>query len=222
MEENGDNSVRTIMELHTGLDQTRAALHRIYEILANQSATTTAAANASGSCTERCEPASRPVSPVRTARRVHRLRPPPVPGTHAITLRPSSVPLRVPQPAPPESSLSEVLDPESVCARASSPAVSRLLTTVVTDPSFESAAASTLVAELLEFGAACRLDYATAFVAESESASPPSVRGECALSTDVLEDRQENFEYLAAAVRRFASMLLAPEGCQNIIAYAFV
>ncbi|CAI7782607.1 unnamed protein product [Closterium sp. NIES-54] len=46
----------------------------------------------------------------------------------------------------------------------------------------------------------------------SESACPPSVRGECALSMDVLEDRQEDFECLAAAVPRFAFMLLAPEG----------
>ncbi|CAI7911273.1 unnamed protein product [Closterium sp. NIES-54] len=49
-------------------------------------------------------------------------------------------------------------------------------------------------------------------VAESASASPLSVGGECALGTDVLEDRQEDFESLAAAVPRFASMLLAPEG----------
>ncbi|CAI7866850.1 unnamed protein product [Closterium sp. NIES-53] len=46
----------------------------------------------------------------------------------------------------------------------------------------------------------------------AESASPPFVGGECALGTDVLEDRQEDFECLAAAVSRFASMLLAPEG----------
>ncbi|CAI7837840.1 unnamed protein product, partial [Closterium sp. NIES-54] len=92
------------------------------------------------------------------------------------------------------------------------PAVPRLLVTAVTDPSFESAAASALIAELLDFAAACRLDYATSLVAESASASPPSVGGECALGTDVLEDRQEDFECLAAAVPRFASMLLAPEG----------
>ncbi|CAI7820400.1 unnamed protein product, partial [Closterium sp. NIES-53] len=53
---------------------------------------------------------------------------------------------------------------------------------------------------------------ATALVSESASASPPSVGGECALGTDVLEDRQEDFECLAAAVPRFASMVLAPEG----------
>ncbi|CAI7866605.1 unnamed protein product [Closterium sp. NIES-53] len=45
-----------------------------------------------------------------------------------------------------------------------------------------------------------------------ESASPPSVGGECALGTDVLQDRQEDFECLATAIPRFASMLLAPEG----------
>ncbi|CAI7841291.1 unnamed protein product, partial [Closterium sp. NIES-54] len=166
----------------------------------------------SGVPTERREPASRPVSLNRIARRISRSHPPPVPGTHAMALRPSSVPLRVPLPAPPESSLPAVPNPESDRARANSPTVSRLLATAVTDPSFESAAAFALVAELLDFIAACRLDYATALVAESASASPLYVGGECALGADVLEDRQEEFECLAAAVPRFASMLLAPEG----------
>ncbi|CAI7830720.1 unnamed protein product [Closterium sp. NIES-54] len=110
----------------------------------------------SGGPTERREPASHPVSPVRTARRVPHLRPPPVPGTHAMELRPSS----------------------SDRARAASPTVARLLATAVTDPSFESSTASALVAELLDFAAACRLDYATALVAESAFASPPSVGGD--------------------------------------------
>ncbi|CAI7833432.1 unnamed protein product [Closterium sp. NIES-53] len=122
----------------------------------------------SGGLTKHREPASCSISPVCTARRDPRSRPPPIHGTHAMALRPSSVPL----PAPPESSLLELLD----CA------------------------------------AACRLDYATALVADSESVSPPSVGGECALGTDVLEDRQEDFECLAAAVPHFVSMLLAPEG----------
>ncbi|CAI7903167.1 unnamed protein product [Closterium sp. NIES-54] len=103
-------------------------------------------------------------------------------------------------------------DPESDLARAASPTVSRLLATVVTYPSFESTVASALVAELVDFAAACRLDYATTLVAESEFASPPSVGVECALGTDVLEDTQEDFKCLAAAVPRFASMLLALEG----------
>ncbi|CAI7817090.1 unnamed protein product [Closterium sp. NIES-53] len=166
----------------------------------------------SGGLTERREPASRPVSPVCTARRAPRSHPPPVPGMHTMALRPSSVPLRAPLPVPPESSLPEVPDPESDRARAASPTVACLLATAVTNPYFESAAASALVAELLDFAAASRLNNATALVAESVSASPPSVRGECALGTDVLEDRQEDFECLAAAVPRFASMLLALEG----------
>ncbi|CAI7792978.1 unnamed protein product [Closterium sp. NIES-54] len=137
------------------------------------------------SLAEHREPASRPASPVRSVRigrRVPRPRPPPVPGTHIMALRPSSVLLRVPLPSPPASSLAA------------------------------SAAASALVTELVDFAAACRLDYATSLVAESESDCPPSVGGECALGTDVLEDRQEDFECLAAAVPHLLAMLLAPEG----------
>ncbi|CAI7782798.1 unnamed protein product [Closterium sp. NIES-54] len=84
-----------------------------------------------------------------------------------MALHPSSVPLRVPLPAPPESSLPEVPDREFDHARAVSPTFTRLLVTAITDPSFESAAASALVAEPLDFAAACRLDYASALVAES-------------------------------------------------------
>ncbi|CAI7778903.1 unnamed protein product, partial [Closterium sp. NIES-54] len=154
--------------------------------------------------TERREPESRPVSPasrsaspvrpVRTSR-VSRPHPPPVPGTHSTTLRPSTAPQRVPLPSPPASSLPADPDPACDSVRAANPAITRLLATAVTDPLFESSAASALVAELVDFAAACRLDYATSLVAESASASvcPPSVGGECALSTDVLEDRQEEF-----------------------------
>ncbi|CAI7926734.1 unnamed protein product [Closterium sp. NIES-53] len=125
-----------------------------------------------GGLTERREPASRPVSPLRTACRAPRSRPPPVPNTHTMALRPSSVPLRVPLPTPLESSLHDVPDLVSDVARTASPTVACLLATADTDPSFESAAASALVAELLDFAAANRLDYATALVAEFESASP--------------------------------------------------
>ncbi|CAI7874942.1 unnamed protein product [Closterium sp. NIES-54] len=166
----------------------------------------------SGGLIECRKPESRSVLSVRTARQTPRSRPPPVPGTHTMALRPSSFPLRVSLPAPPASSLPEVRDPASNRARTASPIVARLLATAVIDPSFEYAAASALVAELLDFAAACCLDYATALVAESESASPPSVAGECALGMDVLEDRKEEFECLAPAVPRFASLLLAPEG----------
>ncbi|CAI7922370.1 unnamed protein product [Closterium sp. NIES-54] len=81
-------------------------------------------------------------------------------------------------------------------------------------PSDESTAAFSLVAELVDFAAACHLDYAASLFAESKSASvcPPSNRGECALGTDVLKDRQEEFECFAAALPHLVSMLFAPQG----------
>ncbi|CAI7905223.1 unnamed protein product [Closterium sp. NIES-54] len=168
-----------------------------------------------GGLTERRAPASRPASPARpacTSRRTSRPRPPAVPGTHQMALRPSTAPLRVPLPSPPVSSLPALPDPESDSLRAASPTVARFLATVVTDPSLASAAASALVAELVHFAARCRLDYAASLVAESASVCPPSVGGECALSTDVLEDRQEEFQCFAAALPHLVSTLLAPEG----------
>ncbi|CAI7857542.1 unnamed protein product [Closterium sp. NIES-54] len=166
--------------------------------------------------TERREPESRPVSPVRYIRagRVSRPRLPPVPRTHSMTLRPSTAPQRVPLPSPPASSLPAGPDPASDSLRVASPAVTRFLATAVTDPLFESTAAYALVTELVNFAAAYRLDYATSLVAESASVSvcPPSVGGECALGTDVLEDRQEEFESFAASVPHLVSMLIAPEG----------
>ncbi|CAI7731200.1 unnamed protein product [Closterium sp. NIES-53] len=121
--------------------------------------------------TERREPKSRPASPesrlaslescpespvcaVRTSRRVPRQRPPPVPGTHSMTLRPSTAPQHVPLPSP-----------------------SCVLSSWRSGPG--STAASALVTELVDIAAAYRLDYATSLVAESESASvcPPSIGG---------------------------------------------
>ncbi|CAI7833313.1 unnamed protein product [Closterium sp. NIES-53] len=162
-------------------------------------------------------PESRPKLPVRavcTGHPVPRLRPPPVPGTHSMTLRPSTAPQRVRLPSPSASSLPALADPESDSLCIASPTVTRLLATVVTNPSSESTAASALIALLVDSAAHCRLDYAASLVAESESASvcPPSVGGECALGTDVLEDRQEEFECFAAAVPHLVSMLLASEG----------
>ncbi|CAI7749407.1 unnamed protein product [Closterium sp. NIES-53] len=177
-----------------------------------------------GGLTERCEPESRPPSPVsrsvshvctvRAGRRVTRLRPPPIPRTHSMSVRPSTAPHRVPLPSPPASSLLDGPDPESDSLCAATPTVTRFLASAVTDPLFESSAAFSLVAELVDFATACRLDYATSLVAESASASlsPPSVGGECALGTDVLEDRQEEFECFAAVVPHLVSMMLAPEG----------
>ncbi|CAI7737583.1 unnamed protein product [Closterium sp. NIES-54] len=160
-----------------------------------------------GGLAERRESASRPASPVRAARSSGRgscQRPPPVPGTHRMSLRPSTAPLRAPLPSPPESSLPALADLESDSLRAASP--------TVTDPPFESTAASALVTELVDFAASCRLDYAASLVTESESVCPPSVGGEGALGTDVLKDRQEEFQCLAAASPHLVSVLLTPEG----------
>ncbi|CAI7889511.1 unnamed protein product [Closterium sp. NIES-54] len=129
-------------------------------------------AGPTGGLAERREPESRPALPVRiarTSRRVPRPRPPAVPGTHQMALRPSTAPQR-------------------------------------------STAASASVAELVDFAAHCRLDYTASLVAESASFCPPSVGGECALRTDVLEDRQEEFQCFAAALPHLVSTLLAPEG----------
>ncbi|CAI7818675.1 unnamed protein product [Closterium sp. NIES-54] len=102
-----------------------------------------------GGPTERREPESCPASPVRAV------------GTG--------------RRSPPTSSLPDLPNAESDLARVASPTFPRLLATVVIDPLFESAPASALVAELVDFSAACRLDYDTSLVAESESDSPPSV-----------------------------------------------
>ncbi|CAI7891836.1 unnamed protein product, partial [Closterium sp. NIES-53] len=147
--------------------------------------------------TEHREPESRPLSPdsrfaspvrtVRVGRRVSRPRPPPVSGTHSMTLRPSTAPQRVPLPSPPASSIPDGPDPESDSLRAASPAVTRFLATAVTDPLLESTAASALVAELVDFAAACRLDCARRLVAETD-------------------------KRILSAVPHLVSMLLAPEG----------
>ncbi|CAI7735326.1 unnamed protein product [Closterium sp. NIES-54] len=54
----------------------------------------------------------------------------------------------------------------------------------------------------------------------SASVCPPFVGGECALGTDVLEDRQEDLECFAAASPHLLSMLLALEGDPTPRSYA--
>ncbi|CAI7845886.1 unnamed protein product [Closterium sp. NIES-53] len=103
-----------------------------------------------------------------------------------MTLRPSTAPQRVPLLSPPASSLPDGPDPESDSLRAASPTVTRFLATAITDPLFESSTASALVAKLVDFAAACRLDYATSM--------------------------QEDLECFAAASPHLVSMFLAPEG----------
>ncbi|CAI7749493.1 unnamed protein product [Closterium sp. NIES-54] len=147
--------------------------------------------------TERREPESRPVSPESCPESLE-----------------SRFALRVCLPSPPASSLPYGPDPEPDSLRAACPTGTCFLATAVTEPLFETTVASALVTELVDFAAACPLDYVARLLVESESASvcPPSVGGESALSTDVLEDRQEEFECFAAAVPPLVSLLLAPEG----------
>ncbi|CAI7759354.1 unnamed protein product [Closterium sp. NIES-53] len=171
--------------------------------------------------TERREPESRRASPVpaiRTGRRVPRPRPPPVPSTHHMALHPSFVPLRVPLPSPPASSLADDPDPKPDLVRAASPPVpgthamalrpssvplhvplppppeSSLL--AVPDPTSDLARdASPTVSRLL-----------------ATKVTDPSFESPAASALVAELDRHEDFECLAAAVPRFASMLPAPEG----------
>ncbi|CAI7899682.1 unnamed protein product [Closterium sp. NIES-53] len=143
---------------------------------------------------------------------VRRSRAPAVPGTHDMTLRPSSIPLRVVLPSPPESSLPAGADPPSDLAHASSPNVTHFLAMVVTDSTLSSPAAFALVAELVDFAVAYRLEYRASLVSDPDPACPPSVGGEIALGCDVLEDRQEELERLTATAPHLTTMLLAPEG----------
>ncbi|CAI7900096.1 unnamed protein product [Closterium sp. NIES-54] len=146
---------------------------------------------------------TRASTPVR-GRRVVRPHAPAVPSTHRMALRPSSVPQRVVLPSPPASSLPHVPDLGSHLVRAANPTVTRLLATFVTDPSFESAVSSTLVAELVDLAALCRLDYASSLV--FDSSCPLSVEGELALGCDVLEDRQFELECLVAVAPHLIAM----------------
>ncbi|CAI7893133.1 unnamed protein product, partial [Closterium sp. NIES-54] len=88
--------------------------------------------------------------------------------------------------------------------------------TSYTSSTAASTAPSTAPASLALASAASptRGNYAASLVAESASASvcPPSVGGEFALGTDVLEDRQEDFECFSAPSPHLVAMLLPPEG----------
>ncbi|CAI7859757.1 unnamed protein product [Closterium sp. NIES-53] len=158
------------------------------------------------SLTARCEPETRASSLERRE-----------PETRA------SVPARrVVMPSPPASSLPHVLDPESDLIRAASPTATCLLATVVTDPSFESAAASALVDELVDFEALCRLDYAASLVFNHPVLHPSGSAAASALVDELVDfDALCRLDYaaslfglecLAAVAPYLASTLLCPEG----------
>ncbi|CAI7878522.1 unnamed protein product, partial [Closterium sp. NIES-54] len=137
-----------------------------------------------GGLAERREPASRPALPVRAARTSG----------------------RAPRPRPPAVLCTHqmALRPSTASQRVPLPSPPASSLPVLADPESDSlrAASPTLA----------RFYYAAGLVAESASVCPPSVRGECALGTDVLEDRQEEFQCFAAALPHLVSMLIAPEG----------
>ncbi|CAI7867505.1 unnamed protein product, partial [Closterium sp. NIES-53] len=70
---------------------------------------------------------------------------------------------------------------------------------------------SALTSAIADFATTRRLDFATRVVA-APSARPLSAGGEFALGCDVLEDRQFELEFLAAASPSLYAMPLSPEG----------
>ncbi|CAI7884332.1 unnamed protein product [Closterium sp. NIES-54] len=91
------------------------------------------------------------------------------------------------------------------------PVVSRVLTSLVTDPRASPSSVSALTVVVADFASTRRLDFAMHVVA-APLARPLSAGGEFALGYDVLEDRQFELEFLAAASPSLCAMLLSPEG----------
>ncbi|CAI7758488.1 unnamed protein product [Closterium sp. NIES-54] len=123
---------------------------------------------------------------------------------------PSRVPPPPILPQPPESSLTVLHDPLSDYLRASRPVVSRVLSALVTHPTSPLSSVSALISTVAGFASSHRLDYAAHVV--SGPARSPSTGGEPVFPLEVLEDRQFELGFLAAAVPHLCAMLLAPEG----------
>ncbi|CAI7911275.1 unnamed protein product [Closterium sp. NIES-54] len=107
-------------------------------------------------------------------------------------------------------SLTVLHDPLSDYLRASHPVVSRVLSALVTHPIAPLSSVSDLVTTVAGFASSHRLDYAAHLV--SGSACSPSSGGAPVFPLEVLEDRQFELGFLAAAVPHLCAMLLAPEG----------
>ncbi|CAI5933586.1 unnamed protein product [Closterium sp. NIES-64] len=131
---------------------------------------------------------------------------PPVSGLRALGLS-SSPPVFGPTFPPPDASPAV----RSFSPPQSPPLVVLDSPTLVTDSRFPPSSASALTAAVAEFAAASRLDYATRVV-PAPPYRPLSVGGEFALGCDVLEDRESELEYWAAASPSVCAMLLSPEG----------
>ncbi|CAI5504785.1 unnamed protein product, partial [Closterium sp. Naga37s-1] len=108
------------------------------------------------------------------------------------------------------SSLTVLHDPLSDYLRASRPVVSRVLSALVTHPTAPLSSVSALVTTVSGFASSHRLDYAAHLV--SGPARSPSSGGAPVFPLEVVEDRQFELGFLAAAVPHLCAMLLAPEG----------
>ncbi|CAI7818461.1 unnamed protein product, partial [Closterium sp. NIES-53] len=147
--------------------------------------------------TNRCPPCARPSSPISGLR------------TILFCSSPRCSPPVSVLPSPPESSLTVSSHPITDYYRVARPVVSCILASLVTDPRASPSSVSALTAAIAGFASTRRLDYATCVVA----APPPlSVGGESALGCDILEDRQFEVDFLAAASPSLCAMLLSLEG----------
>ncbi|CAI7769177.1 unnamed protein product [Closterium sp. NIES-53] len=149
--------------------------------------------------TSRCPPRARPSSPLADVcnvlfRSPHRRSPP------------MSV-----LPSPRESSLTVSSHPITDYYRAARLVVSRVLASLVTDPRAPPSSVSALTVTVADFASTRHLDYTTHVVA-APPPRPLSVGRESALGCDVLEDRQFELEFLAAASPSLCAMMLSLEG----------
>ncbi|CAI7781130.1 unnamed protein product [Closterium sp. NIES-54] len=150
-------------------------------------------------CIRHCPPRARPLSPLADLRPILFRSPP------------RRSPPRSVLPSSPESSLTVSSHPINEYYRVARPVVSRVLASHVTDPRASLSSVSALTAAVADFASTRRLDYATRVVA-APTPRPLYVGGESDLGCDVLEDRQFELEFLAAASPSLCAMLLSLEG----------
>ncbi|CAI7798003.1 unnamed protein product [Closterium sp. NIES-54] len=112
-------------------------------------------------------------------------------------------------PQPPKSSLTVFHDPLSDYLRASRPIVSRVLSVLVTHPTAPLSSVSALVTTVVGFASSHSLDYAAHLV--SGPARSPLFGCAPNFPLEVLEDRQFDLGFLAAAVPHLCALLLALE-----------
>ncbi|CAI7866220.1 unnamed protein product [Closterium sp. NIES-53] len=145
-----------------------------------------------------CPPHARPSSPLHDLRPVlFRSSPRHAPPVSAL-------------PPPPASSLTVSSHPITDYYHPARPIVLRVLASL-TDPHASPSSDLALTAYVADFASTRHLDFATCVVAAPPT-RPLSARGESALGCNVLEDRQFEMEFLAAALPSLCAMLRSLEG----------